>query len=83
MKTIINIHQDFQYNPENGFEIIHQCAGLDYTNKLTRLKVIGGWLLCRSCSGSGRMPDNFQNQSMCFIPDPEHKWEIEYKKGKK
>ena len=34
-------------------------------NETSRAKVIGGWLVCN------------QHYSPCFVPDPEHAWEVE------
>lgn len=35
-----------------------------------RARVIGGWVLLSSCEVN-------QSESMVFIPDPDHEWEIE------
>ena len=39
-----------------------------------RLKVIGGWLVVAWVNAKERLPE-----SLVFIPDPEHDWELEAK----
>lgn len=37
-----------------------------------RLKVVGGWLVCRSDAAQSPA-----TMSMCFVSDPDHSWIIE------
>lgn len=54
---------------------------------LIRAKVIGGWLVIAECAaltsienfGEMRQEPGHQfRQSMVFVPDPSHVWDIEY-----
>lgn len=52
----------------------------EYIDLTLRAKVIGGWIV--RCSGSstfksGNNIEYASEGSMTFIPDPEHKWEID------
>lgn len=46
----------------------------DEGNITRRAKVIGGWIINHIVWTSKA---HAQSESMVFIPDPEHKWEIE------
>lgn len=42
-----------------------------------RLKIYGGWLVHKSSSCENEESTAYsQSESMCFVPDPEHKWII-------
>lgn len=56
------------------WEHIHSSNAWDYTE---RAKVIGGWVL-RNCIKDKQCYEADNNAiCMVFIPDPEHKWDIE------
>lgn len=40
-------------------------------NETYRAKVIGGWLVCIST-----LSINGNSESLVFVSDPEHKWEV-------
>ena len=52
-------------------------------NYHTRAKVFGGWLIKAYEDVSHNLPDQGLRNgwdlriAMCFMPDPEHKWEVE------
>lgn len=51
------------------WEVVVPIKNYDYTE---RLKVPGGWVVCRI--DGGKSP---QSMAMCFISDPDHTWELE------
>lgn len=53
------------------WEVIHTNAG--NTVETSRAKVIGGWIV-NNCSAANT---NTPSESMVFISDPSHQWEIE------
>lgn len=44
-----------------------------FSRYVDRLKVSGGWLV----NSATTYKESQVCESMCFVPDPEHKWEIE------
>lgn len=56
------------------WENIHRREFNDVLNATTRAKVFGGWVLHHLLCDEN---ESSQSESMVFIPDPNHEWQIE------
>lgn len=48
---------------------------IDANGYTARAKVVGGWVLCHTAHEWGETEKSI-SESMVFIPDKEHQWEI-------
>lgn len=55
-------------------------GGEEFSSSTYRIKVFGGWLVNNLTTIETHYKDGRQltvTESMVFVPDPEHKWEID------
>lgn len=59
------------------YEFLHREEGKFFVGTTARIKVYGGWALISHTGVCSDEEWKASSESMIFIPDPNHEWEIE------